>query len=459
MRLNSLAFRLIFSAAGWSIIVLVLTGLVLSSLFKDSLERNFDKRLEAYLTGLIANTELDENARPIQARALGETRFDIPLSGLYWQITRLGPSDPDALTSASLLDFKLALPRQAGAAPGEDALRRGLAEGPEGQSLRIIEREISLPGSREPFSVAVGGDTAEIATEVSTFNNTLLLTLSILALGLVSATFIQVRFGLKPLRDMRRALTRIREGKLDRLTGDYPVEIDPVADELNALLRANQDVVERARVHVGNLAHALKTPLSVITNEAQARHGPLARKIGEQAGLMGDQINLYLDRARMAAGARVLGVVTEVEPVADRVVRAVRRIYSDRDITVDVSIEPDLRFRGERQDLEELVGNLVDNACKWAKANVSFTARALADEPDGPSRLEIIVDDDGPGLPPDRRAEVLKRGKRLDETKPGSGLGLAIVSELVGAYDGTVELSAAPEGGLRVRLVLPAIAG
>lgn len=457
MRINSLAFRLIASAAGWSVVVLVVTGLILSSLFQNAVQRNFDLRLQAYLKGLIANTELGEHGRLVQPRALGETRFDIPFSGWYWQITELDTDDPDLLASRSLFDFRLPLPHNRAIRPDRQSLRRAYVPGPEDQRLRIIEREIRLVGSEQAYSFAVAGDGAEITAEVAAFNNILFIAMSLLAFGLVAAAIVQVRFGLQPLRRLQRALSRIREGKQERLGGEYPVEIEPVAKELNALLRANQDVVERARTHVGNLAHALKTPLSVISNEARSHRGALARKVMEQTGLMSDQINLYLDRARMAAGARVLGAVTGVEPVTRRLVRAVRRIYSDKRLEITTEIDKQIRFRGESQDLEEMMGNLIDNACKWASKHVRIAAGPHDPGESGHSMMEIVVDDDGPGLPAGRRKEVLKRGRRLDESKPGAGLGLAIASELAGAYGGRIELKASPLKGLQARLLLPRV--
>ena len=266
----------------------------------------------------------------------------------------------------------------------------------------------------------------------------------------------QVRWGLRPLDRIRRGLADLRSGKETRFEGPFPAEIDPLAKELNELLESNRQVVERARTQVGNLAHALKTPLSVITNEARAAEGPLAVKVAEQAELMRLQVTHYLDRARIAARAKVIGAFTEVEPVVDSLVRAMERIHDDRHLDISADI-PHIVFRGERQDLEEIVGNLVDNACKWAKENVSVTATyrpPASDEDDG--RLTLYIDDDGPGLTAGEREEATRRGRRLDETKPGSGLGLSIVTDLVALYGGDFRLGRAPSGGLRAEVDLPA---
>ncbi len=238
----------------------------------------------------------------------------------------------------------------------------------------------------------------------------------------------------------------------------FPVEIAPLARETNALIDANREIVERARTHVGNLAHALKTPLSVIMNEATARgDDPLAVKVREQANVMRDQVQRHLERARIAARATVVGTVTEVAPVVTALARSMEKIHRDRGIAIDIEAPRDTRFRGERQDLEEMVGNLVDNACKWAQSRVAVEVLPERAEAAG-STLRVVVDDDGPGLTATQREQVgaARRGNRLDETKPGSGLGLSIVVDLAALYGGALTLGTAPIGGLRAELVLPA---
>jgi signal transduction histidine kinase len=275
---------------------------------------------------------------------------------------------------------------------------------------------------------------------------------------LLLTTMFQVRFGLAPLKRITDSLAAIRSGNAERLSGNFPVEIAPLARETNALIESNKEIVERARTHVGNLAHALKTPLSVIVNEAAARPGdPLADKVQEQAAIMRDQVARHLERARIAARASVVGSVTDVAPVVEALARTMEKIHRDRGITVDVARTDAVRFRGERADLEEMLGNLVDNACKWAASRVAVEVmrerrEGAADEP----VVRLVVDDDGRGLSPAEREQVARRGQRLDETKPGSGLGLSIVTELAALYGGELKLGAAPSGGLRAELVLPA---
>jgi signal transduction histidine kinase len=279
-----------------------------------------------------------------------------------------------------------------------------------------------------------------------------------LGLALLAAIFAQVRFGLRPLQEMRHQLNDIRGGKIELLPEHFPEEIQPVADELNLLVQSNFEIIDRARMQVGNLAHALKTPISVLTNESRNSTDPLAVKVREQIEAMRDHVNLYLDRARRAARAQAIGAVTEVEPVLQSLGRTLQRINADRGLSITVEAPAGLRFRGERQDIEEMVGNLMDNACKWAKSKVIVKAASLPRSADDPrSWLMISVEDDGPGIPAEQRAEAMKRGRRLDETKPGSGLGMSIITETAAMYSGGLILADSTIGGLRANLKLPSL--
>jgi len=303
----------------------------------------------------------------------------------------------------------------------------------------------------------VAGDAAEISDEVRSFDQALMITFALLAAVLLLTTMFQVRFGLAPLKRISDGLAAIRAGTAERLAGQFPEEIAPLARETNALIDANKEIVERARTHVGNLAHALKTPLSVVVNEAVARGGdPFANKVLEQADIMRDQVARHLERARLAARATMIGSVTEVAPVVTALARTMGKIHHDRGIAVEVRADDAARFRGERPDLEEMIGNLVDNACKWASSRVAIEVAREQPDAAGAGKLRIVVDDDGRGLSPAEREQVATRGRRLDETKPGSGLGLSIVTELASLYGGGLTLGAAPIGGLRAELVLPA---
>jgi signal transduction histidine kinase len=320
----------------------------------------------------------------------------------------------------------------------------------------VVERTIDL-GDEGRFLVAVAGDASEIDEETRGFDRALLITFAVLGFVLLLITTFQVRFGLAPLNRLSQGLAAIRSGSAERLEGNFPIEVAPLARETNALIDANREIVMRARTHVGNLAHALKTPLSVMMNEATTHpEDPMSAKVREQTDIMRDQVARHLERARLAARVAVLGTVTEVRPVVTSLARTMEKIHRDRGIAIELDAPEDARFRGERQDLEEMIGNLVDNACKWANSRVAVETFVERPDSTGDRRVvRVVVDDDGPGLTPQQREQVARRGRRLDETKPGSGLGLSIVVELATLYGGGLTLGTAPIGGLRAELVLP----
>jgi signal transduction histidine kinase len=453
---SSLAVRLFLSATIWVVAILVVTGVILSSVYRGATERAFDRRLNLYLRTVITEVNiLPEDSPDRQLQALGEPLFDLPLSGWYWQIARTDADKVDVRVSRSLWDKRLPSLENSGIALSEAGVRMGYVAGPENQMLRMVERPVDL-GADGKYLVAVAGDATEIFDETRAFDVYLGGTFLALGVVLVLTTIFQVRFGLAPLKRISEALANIRSGRAERLEGNFPVEIAPLARETNALLDANRGIVQRARTHVGNLAHAIKTPLSVIVNEANTRPGdPLADKVLEQTGVIRDQVTHYLERARIAARVTMIGTVTEVAPVVDALRRTMDKIHRERELTIAVECPAGMRFRGERQDLEEMAGNLVDNACKWARSKVTIIVVPQAGLR-GAERLRIVVDDDGPGLSPAERGQAARRGQRLDESKPGSGLGLSIVTELAALYGGNLTLGSAPIGGLRAELVLPA---
>src|SRR3954453_19573465 len=381
MRANSLALRLFLSATVWTVLILFVTGFVLSGLYRDSVERAFDRRLGVYLKTLIADLASPDIPIEKTGQMLGEPLFELPLSGWYWQVTRLDRSKPEVTSSRSLWDRGLPHLTEQSVAPDPDGSRKSYVQGPEDQRLRLVERDVDL-GDAGRFLVGVGGEASELGDEVLAFDGAIITTFLVLAAVLLLTTLFQVRFGLSPLSRISRSLAAIRSGKAEKLEGSFPVEIEPLARETNALIDANREIVERARTHVGNLAHALKTPLSVMMNEAAARgDGALATKVKEQAAVMRDQVQHHLERARIAARATVVGTVTEVAPVVTALARSMEKIHRDRGIAIDVEAPRETRFLGERQDLEEMIGNLVDNACKWAQSRVAIevvSARADA---------------------------------------------------------------------------------
>ena len=455
---NSLSRRLFFSSAIWTLLVLPFAAAVLISLYRDAVERSFDARLNQYLEYLIAITSPDQGIDIMEPASLGEPLFSLPSSGWYWEIRALG-GGPLAFKSVSLASEALKLPSEAGTLPDSTDLRRAYLAGPESQSLRVLEREITIIQNEQQrrYAYAVAGDAGEISAQVSAFTAMLVTAFSMLAAGLLIATFFQVRYGLRPLHNIGEKLVAIRSGKASRLEGSLPEEIQPLQEELNALIQSNQAIIERARTHVGNLAHALKTPLSVITNEAREKDGEFAIKVAAQAELMREYITHHLGRAQIAARVSIVGGVTDVSETVNSLTNTLARIYSERNINFVVECPPDAKFRGEKQDLQEMVGNLLDNACKWADGRVAISVEMqAAARPANARQLTVLVDDDGPGLTIPELESVVQRGKRLDETKPGSGLGLSIVADLSEMYYGSFVLQQAPSGGVRAKLVLPA---
>ena len=318
MRLNSLALRLFFSATTWTVIILVVTGIVLSSIYRSAVERAFDRRLGVYLRTLVADVAAPEENVDKFPQSIGEPLFDLPLSGWYWQVTRLDAPTPDVRSSRSLWDATLPHLADLSVSWVPGSARQGYVDGPEGQELRLVERTIDL-GEEGRYLVAVAGDANEIDEETRSFDSALVITFGMLGIVLLLTTTFQVRFGLAPLKRVSEGLAAIRSGTAERLEGAFPVEIAPLARETNALIDANREIVTRARTHVGNLAHALKTPISVMMNEATTHGGePFALKVREQTEIMRDQVTRHLERARLAARVAAIGTVTDVRPVVIR---------------------------------------------------------------------------------------------------------------------------------------------
>jgi signal transduction histidine kinase len=457
-RAPSLARRLFLLALTFAVVLLTVTGIVLAAVNRTAVERGFDRRIQVYVKLLIADLAgaVDDTSIVVGAN-LGEPLFELPQSGWYWQILRTDAGRNEIRASRSLFDGRLPNLVSEAAADGPTRSREGYIEMPNGLRLRAVERIIEL-GEDGDFTIVVAGPADDILMSVRSFNLTLIATLLMLAVGMIVAAMLQVRVGLTPLQRLVGGLTAIRAGEQEHLEGDFPVEIAPLAREVNALIDSNREIVERSRTHVGNLAHALKTPLSVIQNEAAGRDDPLALKVSEQTRVMRDQVNHHLERARAAARARVATTVVPVADVVESLARTLQKVHRDRDLDVTCTVPPEAMFRGERNDLEEMVGNLVDNACKWADGRIVVTgAREHSHTSADRAFFSITVDDDGPGLTATERDAVGLRGRRLDETKPGSGLGLSIVSELASLYGGSLRLDAAPLGGLRAVLRLPAV--
>lgn len=450
----SLRLRLLAATLATLVVALAGAHWWLAGLFREHVLSQFDASLQQQLDQLTARLEFDAAGRPmIGPPGMSDPRWEKAASGLYWQVERLHDEAGRrhaALRSRSLWDVELDLP--------DDALADGVVHrhdirGPHGERLRVAERSLQAP---EPavsrWRLIVAGDVHDAAEAIERFGGVLAASLAGLGLLLVLAALAQVAVGLAPLKAMQAGLQRVRQGEERRLQGRFPSEVQPLVDGFNGVLDRNDEVVQRARAHAGNLAHALKTPLAIL-GQAARRTGPseLAALFEEQVRIAERQMHWHLARARAAATQQVPGQCTRLAPVLQGLLRAMDRLHADRRLDLGADAVPaDLAFAGEEQDLQEMLGNLLDNACRCARGTVVVGATR-----EGPT-LHIRVDDDGPGIAPARREEVLQRGVRLDEAAAGSGLGLAIVVDLARLYRGDLVLADAEIGGLSARLSLPA---
>jgi signal transduction histidine kinase len=454
---GSLVGRLVLAAAGWCLVLLAVAGIALTASFNHAALTRLDQSLSEDADDLYAGAAVGPDGN-VYAPAITDVRATRAYSGKYWELGEIGPDGKlhGLVLSRSMWDVD-SLPvgpgllRQLAERPAGRVTYDGV--GPHDQHLRITAMQRILSGRARPVVFMTAEDRGPMDRDARSFALTTAAALLLLGLGLVAAVLLQVRFGLAPLFAMRRDLAGVREGRSETLSGDYPQELQPLADELNALLEHNREVVERQRTHVGNLAHALKTPISALLMEAQAQPGPLAQLVTRQAEAMRGHVEHHLRRARAAARSQSLGERTPVAPVMEELARLLERVYRTRDLDIDPG-PGDLVFAGERQDLLEMIGNILENACKWSRTAVMARVEALDDR-----RFRVVIEDDGPGLPADQRDEALRRGARLDEAAPGSGLGLAIVSDLARAYGGELQLGVAEAGGLKVEITLPRSAG
>ncbi|MEJ2816000.1 MULTISPECIES: ATP-binding protein [unclassified Caulobacter] len=454
---RSLVRRLVLLAGIWNLVVLLVAGVFLTAQFRDAAIRRFDQSLAVLTDDLYAGSTVEDGV--LKAPVLTDIRATRAYSGRYWTIFDQ-PAGGGGLNvierSRSLFDSDLMIPMEQSERLMSESGKTLYFDlkGPQNRPLRAAALLARLPGYPRPVVFIAAEDRSPIDADADRFGRITTVALVILGAGLIAAVVVQVRVGLLPLFRLRREVASVRRGKAEKLEGAYPEELEPLAVELNALLSHNQEVVERQRTHVGNLAHALKTPLSVMLTEASQQPGGLADVVERQAQTMREQVDHHLRRARAAARSQTSGERTPVEPILDELAVTLERIFQDksegRGIEIDWRCPEDLCFQGERQDFMELAGNVMENAGKWCKGKVR--AEAVASSPE---QMTLTVDDDGPGLPPDRWSDALKRGQRMDEHTPGSGLGLSIVDELARAYGGSVTLGASPLGGLRVTLVLP----
>lgn len=441
---GSLSRRMMLIAAGWITVLLLAGGFALDRALTNLVERNFDDQLNYLLVAMIGSAEIGPEGEVFFYRSLGDQKFLEPNSGLYWQISGEGYED---FPSRSLWDRTLEL--QADHVDNDAHFYD--SEQFQDEPLRLVERTVILPDSETRWTFAVASAREELDFQIARIRSILVWSFAVLGLGQFLMAALQSYYGLLPLRRVRMAIQRIRTTGTNRVTDPLPLEVQPLVEELNMLLAHSEQQAEEARMHAGNLAHALKTPLTVLTNAATAQDPRLATHVFRETKVMQRHVDHHLARAR-AVGRRATGLSrATVWPSAESVLRAVTRIYENTRFDLDGNQQAEVAM--ERQDLDEILGNLIENAAKYGGGSVFVTIDAAPQIENG---CEIWVEDDGMGIPADKHDEIFDRGARLDTGKPGTGLGLAIVRDVAEIYGGTVELAESEDlGGLLVRLTLP----
>lgn len=445
---GSLARRMGLIAAAWISVLLLGGGIALDRTLTSQVESRFDEQLEYILTAMISSAEIDPLGEVYFYRSLGDQRFLEPNSGVYYQISG---GDFIPYPSRSLWDRFLEVRGVIGDSENFDSdVIFYNSDQFEDEPLRIAERTVILPGSETRWTFAVASATDEMDEQLQQVRLILVWSFAVLGLGLIVMALLQIRYGLSPLRRVRAAISKLRTTGENRITEPLPSEVEPLVQEVNALLDHTERQAEEARMHAGNLAHALKTPLTVLTNAATARDPDIAKAVFRETRTMQRHVDHHLARAR-AVGRRAVGHArTNIRTSAEAVRRAVERLYPEG--RLDIAGSKEAMVAMERQDLDEILGNLIENAAKYGGGSVFVTI----DAEEGDDQCVVWVEDDGVGIPEAERIRIFDRGARLDTGKPGTGLGLAIVRDVVEIYGGTVRLAESEDlGGLLVELSLP----
>ena len=447
MRKGSIAFSLFWLSAGWLILALAGTAFLLTDLYSRALDTSLTNQLKFNIDALSSAT-LDSTDPSLGDVSVQDPRFSRAATGWYWVIR-----DADDKLLAASSSTTGSLPPALLGTFDADNYRSAVLNDESGNRIRAIERAITSNG--RPLRITVTGNLDDNSEQIDAFRGQTLIVLGAVGIALAIMSGIVARLALRPIGRLEKAIEQVREGEAETITGAYPREIAPLAEEVNELLRSNTQIIERARNAVGNLAHGLKTPLAVLRNEAgAARSSALSKVVTAETDKMSQLVTTYLDRARIAARSAVVGKKADATMVMLRLVRVMEKL--NRKVTIAFK-RPDASlpwFRGDEGDLEEMAGNLLDNACKWSGGVVAVTM--MAERTPTSSTLVIRIEDDGPGLTEEEAQKVLRRGVRLDEKVPGSGLGLDIVKELVDVYGGSLQLKRSVLGGVLAELRLPA---
>ena len=451
MRTGSLRLRLLAGTLAWMLLAIAVVGWGLRALFQDHVTQQLQGQLVMQLDHLSASVDWNPPGSVSVSPMTADPRLAQPLSGLYWQIDRLGTAPQAGVArSRSLWDQVLHLPVAPKSYPASGHTVLQLQDA-QGHALLAVARTLQLPEDDAPLlRLVVAGDTALLAEPLQRFTRMLLIALGLLAVGLAVAVAVELQLALRPLQLLRARLTAVRSGAAGQLEGSFPQELQPLVNEFNHVLRENADMVQRARTQAGNLAHAVHTPLSILANAAAQEHSALALLVQEQVATARRQVDYHLARARAAAAVRATGLRTPVLPPLRALLRTMQRLHVERHLSFELAPQAqDGAFRGEEQDLYELLGNLIDNAGKSARQRVVVDVQCVN------GQLCFTIDDDGPGIPEAERERMFERGVQLDEQRPGAGLGLDIVRALAETYGASVQALASPLGGARLRLCLP----
>ncbi len=439
----SLTKTILQTGVAWHLCALVTVGAILLTLFEHHIQKRFDQSLQRQLHDLVAAVTVTNQGEATIGWRPNSPKFNQPVSGWYWQITALGG---DVLFQSDSLYSDVPMPL----IPHDDSARFHWVEfdGPL-QPLRAGVQTVTFPDSESHYQFVVTGPIADIQQDVWSFAGVLAGVLLILAVAMAISTWLQVKQILKPVHQLEQEITAIRQGEQVHIERDLPVELQSVGDELNNLIEHNSSILERSRLQASNLAHALKNPISVLRNELQNIDEHSADVMQEQLDKLSQNANTHLSRARLAGSMKHLAAQTNVSESISDILFSMELLYKEKGVDLSFSCAPKIAFKGDQHDLEEVLGNLIDNACKWCRIMVMVSVEIQE------NTLAILIEDDGPGIPMEQHATVFKPGQRLDETTEGTGLGLHIVQDIVLLYGGQIVLDKSELGGAKLRVELP----
>lgn len=449
---QSLRARLLIGTLLWIAFALLFTGTMLAILFKNHAIKQFDHELRSHLTQLVANLNVSSDGKPDLRTQPADPRFNQPLSGLYWQISE--GLHKDVLRSRSLWDTELDISTDL-MQDGHQHVRELI--GPKQEPVRVLEQVVKLSEAPDNlWRISVASETRSLDHAIKDWIKLLVTFLGILLLTLIIAAVAQVILALSPLRNLQQALVRLGAGHTKRLEGRFPVEIEPLVKELNQVLNKNESMIVVAHNRAGDFAHAMKTPLTVLSNAAESAlrlhpsESELALLMSEQIAILKNQVEQQLIRARSDALNLRSQTQTLIKPVLDQLIRVMKKIYADKNINfIVLQDNPTLSFPADINTLQEILGNLLDNACKWTTSEVRV--RIFNDQ----ETLHISLEDNGKGVPSEQLKTIRQRGVRADERMPGSGLGLSIVNELCAVHGGELNLFTSELGGLGAEICVP----